>query len=376
MINLAVIYGGESCERDISIITAVQIMGMIDRSKYAIYPVLLEADGSMKMIDSADRISSYIGSTQGKGKQVHFEGKSLIRDKAIRRKVADIDCALLCTHGGKGESGSLQGLLEMHNIPYTSPNVEVSALCMNKALSKGVFSAFGAEVLPCILLNKDGGDNYFTSAYKLGYPLIVKPARQGSSIGISVAKDEQALKEAVEVAFEFDSEIIIEKALTDYKEINCACVYSSGEILASSLERPVSWNEFLTFDDKYMADGKINAGEREFPAKLPPETAAAVRDQAVSIYKCLNMRGVVRMDFLIDNTDGKAYINEVNTIPGSLANYLFKDKGIDGGRLIDIVVSEAIAEYEGRVAPKFGSGVLARYSDGGANGCKSGCKRI
>lgn len=374
MINLAVIYGGESCERDISIITAVQIMGMIDNSKYSIYPVLLGSDGSMMMLDNADRISSYINS-EGKGKSVHFEGKYLMRDGAIRRKVASIDCVLLCTHGGKGESGSLQGLLEIHNIPYTSPNVEVSALCMNKALSKGLFSAFGAEVLPCILLNKDSKDNYLTSAYKLGYPLIVKPARQGSSIGINIVQDEESLKDAVDIAFEYDSEIIIEKALTDYKEINCACVYSSGEILASSLERPVSWHEFLTFDDKYMADGKINAGEREFPAKLPVETAAAVREQAVNIYRSLNMRGVVRMDFLIDNSDGKAYINEVNTIPGSLANYLFKDKGIDGGRLIDIVVSEAIAEYEGRIAPKFGSEVLKRYSDG-ANGCKSGCKCI
>ena len=364
MINLAVIYGGESCERDISIITAVQIMGMIDNSKYSIYPVLLGSDGSMMMLDNADRISSYINS-EGKGKSVHFEGKYLMRDGAIRRKVASIDCALLCTHGGKGESGSLQGLLEIHNIPYTSPNVEVSALCMNKALSKGLFSAFGAEVLPCILLNKDSKDNYLTIAYKLGYPLIVKPARQGSSIGINIVQDEESLKDAVDIAFEYDSEIIIEKALTDYKEINCACVYSSGEILASSLERPVSWHEFLTFDDKYMTNGKMSGGGHVIPADIG-NLELIVKANTERIYRELDLNGVVRMDYLVDKVRNKVYINEINTVPGSMAFYLFEGQGIDFKALITRLIENAV-NYQAvhRTPSKFKTEVLSKFKSGG-----------
>ncbi|MDE5618823.1 MAG: hypothetical protein K2I79_04985, partial [Clostridia bacterium] len=287
MLNLAVIYGGESCERDISVITAVQIMGMIDRRKYNVLPIMLLDNNKMVMPDSADRISSYIGG-KNSGREVYIRGNKLMNAGGIRRTVAYIDCALLCVHGGMGEGGSLQGMLDMNGIPYTSPSVEASAVCMNKAISKGIFSALGASVLPCVLLDKSNKSDYNSCADKLGFPLIVKPARQGSSIGINVAKNTEELKDAVDTAFEYDSEVIVEKALTDYKEINCACVYSCGEVLASTLERPLSWHDFLTFEDKYMSDGKIIAGDREFPAVLAPQTAAAIRDCAVKLYKGLD----------------------------------------------------------------------------------------
>ena len=183
-----------------------------------------------------------------------------------------------------------------------------------------------------------------------------------------MARSESELDEALAVAFEFDPLVLIERALEDFTEINCACVKSRGEIIVSSPERPLSRSEILTYEDKYLSGGKMSACGREFPAKLSEESCAAVQNAAATAYKELEMRGVVRFDFLIDK-GGKIYLNEANTVPGSLADYLFTDKGIDGCRLMDILIEEACADT-GERRGEFSSNVLRLYSQG-VNACKT-----
>ena len=374
--NIALIYGGTSCERDVSVITGIQAMGMLDKFKYRVYPVLICEDGSMLMPKNAGEIRTYIGE-KDVGTPVHFEGSELVFRKGIRHERAHIDCALLCAHGGTGENGALQGFLEICRIPYTSPGVEASAICMNKITSKNVFLGWGANILPAAKVERGGEEEALAYARDLGFPVIVKPARQGSSIGIDVAKDEEELKSALQVAFEFDDCAVIERALENFTEINCACVKSRGEIIVSSLERPVCWKEFLTFEDKYLSNGKgkMSASAREFPAKIPAEQEEYIRRTSYDIYKEMGMKGVVRFDYLIDNERGEVFLNEANTIPGSLASYLFTDKGIDGNRLMDIMIEEAVSEGVGKAA-KFSSDVLEVYGAGSANACKIGARHI
>ena len=386
--NIAVVYGGTSCERDVSIITGIQALGMLDKFRYEVYPVLIGADGGMGMPENAQSIRTYIGEKPPAGTPVYFEKGALCVKGRLRSKRIRIDCALLCTHGGTGENGALQGFFEMCSIPYTSPGVEPSAICMNKITSKSIFLGLGANVLPAAKVQRGGEKEAINYAKKCGYPVIVKPARQGSSIGIDVAKNDVELLAALSVAFEFDEFAIIERALENFTEINCACVKSRGEIIVSSLERPVCWKEFLTFEDKYLlggksGGGKINASAREFPAKIPQDKEEYIKRTSYNVYKELGMKGVVRFDYLIDNDGGEVYLNEANTIPGSLANYLFTDKGIDGNRLMDIIIEEAVAEGVDK-GGKFSSDVLKAFGAAGceacgtfsANACKIGARHI
>lgn len=366
--NIAVIYGGSSCERDVSVITALQAMEKLDKTKYEIYPVMLKESGGMLMPHNAEDIRTYI-TEKIIGTPVFFRGRDLCRGESFVRRIAKIDCALICAHGAEGENGVLQGFLQLCGIPYSSPGVEASAVCMNKITSKSVFASLGIDVLSAAKVERGGEEQAHAYAREIGYPVIVKPARQGSSIGIDVARSESELDEALAVAFEFDPLVLIERALEDFTEINCACVKSRGEIIVSSPERPLSRSEILTYEDKYLSGGKMSACGREFPAKLSEESCAAVQNAAATAYKELEMRGVVRFDFLIDK-GGKIYLNEANTVPGSLADYLFTDKGIDGCRLMDILIEEACADT-GERRGEFSSNVLRLYSQG-VNACKTG----
>ncbi|HIY98230.1 MAG TPA: hypothetical protein H9677_02495, partial [Firmicutes bacterium] len=174
--NIAVVYGGTSCERDVSIITGIQALGMLDKFRYKVYPVLIGADGGMGMPENAQSIRTYIGEKPPAGTPVYFEKGALCVKGRLKSKRIRIDCALLCTHGGTGENGALQGFFEMCSIPYTSPGVEPSAICMNKITSKSIFLGLGANVLPAAKVQRGGEKEAIKYAKKCGYPVIVKPA--------------------------------------------------------------------------------------------------------------------------------------------------------------------------------------------------------
>lgn len=380
MKNIAVVYGGTSCEKDISVITGMQAIKAIEKREYNVYPVFWSENGKFYLPDKYGDIEAYSKSEYIDGKEVMFCHKNLCLLKKNKIKaISQIDCVLLCTHGGKGENGSIQGYFEIEDIPYTSPDVIASGIGMDKGISKIFCKKISLPVLPYVVLSKeDKEENLIKSVSKLSFPLIVKPCRQGSSIGINICDNMDMLKDAVEIAFEYDDKIMIEKALKDFREINCACMRINNEILPSSLEEPIGWKEFLSFEDKYMSHGKNMkvSSRRNFPAKLDSVIEQKIKNMTTKLYKALNLKGIVRCDYLLDKKSGEVYFNEINTIPGSLAGYLYEDKNLNLSKIIGIMIEYAIAENKEKTQPRFSSGVLQYYAKKGSNACKMPIKKV
>ncbi|MDE6614520.1 MAG: D-alanine--D-alanine ligase, partial [Clostridia bacterium] len=347
MKNLVVIYGGNSCEKDISIITALQAINAVDKTKYKVYPIFW-SDG-FYILENYNKIETYSSMTKPTGKQVVFNKNALFTLKKTRlKKLADVDCALLCTHGGMGENGSLQGFLDVNDIPYTSPSVLASSVGRDKAVCKMICKRLSLPTLPYgTVFENESKENLEKIIARIGFPMIVKPAKQGSSIGISICKTREELKENLKVAFVYDKKVVIEKALTDFKEINCACIKRNDKIYPSTLEEPVGWQEFLTFEDKYMSGGgKVTktSAKRIFPAELSENESKKVQNMTAKLYAALECKGIIRCDFLLDKASGEIYLNEINTVPGSLAGYLYEDRDLGLKDIIEIIVEEAIKD--------------------------------
>ncbi|MDR3264297.1 MAG: D-alanine--D-alanine ligase [Clostridiales bacterium] len=340
--NILVIFGGKSCEHDISVITALQALKNADREKYDIFPLYIK-DGMYtgKALEDLKTYADFDGAKKALKKAEFVNGGIRFFKCPSFKKYVKADCALICCHGGVGENGQLQGLLEFYGIPYTSAGTAAAAVFMDKTLTKEFAYANKLPILPYYVI-KDGKAEMPND---LEYPLIVKPASLGSSIGISVAHNADELKSACDIAAQFDSKIIVEKALSDFTEINCAAVRDGGDIIVSECERPVSWKEFLSFDEKYGGGGDGMKGQRrEYPAKIPNNIKKAVQNFTRAVYSHMDMKGSVRIDFLIDKTDGFVYLNEINTVPGSLAYYLFTENGITFKKLIGIMIETGISE--------------------------------
>lgn len=349
--NLLVFFGGKSCEHDISIITAHQVMDYIDTDKYNIFPIYIDINGIFlygnklfnfdfcKDIDYHYLKKIYLKPSE---KNIYY-----VKDKIL----CNADVALLCMHGLNGEDGSLQGLLELSGIPYTSSSILGSALGMDKIATKMFLKGMGQNVLPFVWTYKEEyhdtvkKQDFFNRVKKLKYPLIIKPSNLGSSIGITRVNDMDGLCSAMDIAFMFDNRVLIEHAVNDLKEINCSVLGDSRDATASVCERPINWQSFLSFEDKYLNQGSKLGGmdnlKRRLPADIPDETAKEIQNTSIKIFKAMNCKGVIRIDFIIDNADNKIYVNEINTIPGSLSYYLWDYNGIDFFELIDKIVESA-----------------------------------
>ncbi|NCA67435.1 MAG: ATP-grasp domain-containing protein [Clostridia bacterium] len=351
MKTIAIFYGGRSYEHDISIITAIQAMTYIDNYKYRIIPVYMK-DGKLYAVKYPQKFMSYIEFNGAK--QYGFINGGLKRGII---KIA-VDCALLCTHGGEGENGILEGVLEYYNIPHTAPDSAMSAVGMNKWISKAVFDKLGAATVPGAL-SED-----IETISKLGYPVIVKPVTLGSSIGIEIAHDESELNNALNIAKFYDDSIIVERVVADRMELNCAAFLNDGRIIVSAIEKPVTWQEYLTFGDKYNTSGKVRA-EKELPAIISEELTNEVKNTTELIYKALKLCGVVRVDYLYSQKEKKLYINEINTIPGSLAYYLFSDNGLTFSKLIDLIIAEGIRRGNPKKV-EYRTDVLKQYISSGS----------
>ena len=366
--KVAVFFGGKSCEHDISIITALQAMGQLDKSKYEVCPVYIK-DGFY--VDGLKKITEFTPFIPENHTRVFLlDGTFFEVGKKVKKQFKP-DVALLCTHGGEGENGCLQGLLEMANIPYTSANVLGSAVCMNKAISKEVFENMVLNVVKHIVLYRD---DYIADSRQvaekiesvLDYPVIVKPSSLGSSIGIEVAFDREELFHALDVAVCFDSQIVVERALVNFVEINCAAILNGENIIVSETECPVSWNSFLTYEEKYMGGGKMSGAVRSIPAPVDESINLEIKEMTKKIYQQLGLSGVARMDYLYDKGANKVYLNEINTIPGSLSFYLFEPLGISYEKLLDIMIDSAVVHFEKKKQNsfEFKSSVLSNFAGG------------
>lgn len=366
--KIAVFFGGRSLESDISVITAMQVLANIDKSLYKVEPVYMyEGDFYVHNVDKLDAFSQF--NPLDHTKVLLYKGELYSLKRNSIAKYFKPDAAFICCHGGEGESGILQALLEYNGIAYTSPSVIASACGMDKALSKQLFDKMLLNTLPYEVVSRDefesDGERVIQRLESfLSYPLIVKPSCQGSSIGITVAENKEQLEFALQVACKFDSKIIVEHKLTDFVEVNCAAFRDGNNIVLSETEQPLTLNDFLTFNDKYMTNGKMGGGGHIIPADIGT-LDLIVKANTERIYHELDLNGVVRVDYLVDKEHNKVYVNEINTVPGSMAFYLFEAMGIEFKSLISRLLDNAV-NYQSlhRTPSVYKTDVLSRFKGG------------
>ncbi|MEY8382030.1 D-alanine--D-alanine ligase family protein [Christensenellaceae bacterium 44-20] len=369
MINLAVIFGGRTAEHDVSIISGTQFIENVDKSKYNVLPIYISRKGEWYYGNQLADAKFFLNPDfSQKGIERVFllpeaGSRALYKQGRFGMKaIGMIDVAAIAMHGMHGEDGTLQGFLELADIPYTSAGVTGSAVGMDKIVMKAAFKGLGIPVLDCIYFERteyeqDAQAIIEKAEAAMSYPMIVKPANLGSSIGITKAKDAAGLKEGIEVAIHYDRRILVEPAIDDLTEINCAVVGLGSDAKTSLCERPITAKEVLDFSEKYLHKEGGSKGmkslDRELPAKISKEKQEEIEHLALQIFKGLDMAGVVRIDFMIDNATDTLYANEVNTIPGSFAFYLYEPMGIKYSQLIDTLVENALKRSKQKAASQF-----------------------
>ena len=365
VMNIAVIFGGESCEHDISIMTGVQLLNKLNEYLYNIVPIYIDKDGvwfTGNNLKDIDNYPSYLG----KLKEVSFVANDCnlyIKKGAKLKKYLCIDMAFVCLHGQRGEDGSVSGILEMSKIPYSSSSMLASSVSMDKVAFKYLLKGLDVNCVDGFEITKDEyllNKEYLHKKIEgFGLPIIIKPSRQGSSIGIKICKSINELENQINLAFNYDSRLLIEKFINVKKEVNIAVLKHKKELLFSNTEEPIYANEILDFDDKYRnSSNGFETIKRISPAQIDIEQLDMIKSMASKVYKILDMFGVVRFDFIVD-VDDQVYLNEVNSIPGSMANYLFKD-AISYDKLIDMLILNSLIRKEesGLLIKKFDSDVL------------------
>lgn len=332
--QVAVFFGGKSNEHDVSVITGIYAVNLLRGAGYKVFPVYLPREGGMCYAD-ADSVKDI---TERKKKFVPahlFDGGVWSVKK--RKKLFSVDVALNCCHGGAGEDGTLSALLKWNGIPSASPGIAVSSAFMDKWLGKIAARGLDIPVARAVCV-REGEHVPLEEAG--GFPVIVKPVTLGSSIGIKVAHDEEELKTALDYAFRFDRAALVEEYFKDKRDINCAAYRKGGDVVTSPLEEVFSNDAILSFHEKYEEAAK----QSQLPADVSEETAKEIREYTARIYENFSCRGVVRADFLI--ADGKAYFNELNTVPGSLSCYLFGESLTDARDFLSALVEDALASVE------------------------------
>lgn len=391
-IKLAVLFGGKSTEHEISIISAIQAIGSINKDKYEVIPIYITKNNEFYVGENVGKISSYtdIPKLLKESSRVIFvnngNGVDIIKypmKKFKNNLYNTIDVAFPIVHGTNVEDGTLQGYLHMLGIPYVGCDVTSSAVGMDKYVMKTVLKDNNIPVLDCVIaMSKEYDDDLDALVEKIEskipYPLIVKPINLGSSVGISKASDRDGLLEALETAFAFAQKILIEEAVQNLKEINCSVLGDSEFAEASECEEPVNSDDILSFEDKYIGGSKDGGSKgmatlkRKIPADITAKQREKIRTMAVDAFKCLGCNGVSRIDFMMNNETEEIWLNEINTIPGSLSFYLWEPVGINYTNLLDRMVELALKREreQANLTFSFESNVLAGVNLGGAKGSK------
>lgn len=343
-VSVGVFYGGRSVEHEVSIISALQVMHAIDKDKYRVVPFYITKKGiwytgeALFDLDNYRDMEKLLAKCQKVNVSQHTgEHAFSLPAKGLFQKTGQekIDVAFPVMHGTHGEDGTLQGMFELMGIAYVGCDVLSSAIGMDKIAMKALFSSAGLPIVNYVWFHSKEWLNEKDAVIKriedkLNYPVIVKPANLGSSVGISKAENVVELEDAVDLAKSFANRILVEQMVTDLREINCAVLGDYEEVFASVCEEPVSSKDVLTFQDKYMSGGKakgMSGASRIIPAPIPDDTKNLIQKMAKDAFQALNCSGVSRLDFLLDTKHNKVYVNEINTIPGSLSFYLWEPTG-------------------------------------------------
>lgn len=338
MNKYCVIFGGLSPEHDISIITGMQLVDNL-KLKYDIEKIYLGLDNKFYLATHLHELTDFRDKKNLKLKQVFFSNGALyLFSRFMIKKICEVECVINCCHGGVGENGDLAGMLSVAHIPYTSACALASHVAMDKALSKQIVSDLSIPVINGIKVTINNLDTAKDIINTYSCDLIVKPNSLGSSIGVKACTKENYL-EQVEAIFHMYDDALVEERVCEIEEYNQACFIDNGELVLSAIENPISKHEFLTFKDKYMNNSKGKGSDRIIPAKISKKLEQQINEYTQKIYNSLGMNGVVRIDYIYDKANKKLYFNEINTIPGSMAFYLYEAVGIDYITLVEKLVN-------------------------------------
>ena len=370
MKTIAVIFGGRSAEHDVSIITALAsiIKPLALTGEYQVEAVYVAKDGSWYWDDKLKDVALYQGSGLSafleKAPKVHLlfdNGLTLVKSSqfAGRKMYRKIDIVFPAMHGTYGEDGALMGLLDMAGVAYVGCGVSASAVAMDKVLAKLVTQS---ELIPSTpwtwfrssQFTQDPG-KILGEIEKLRYPLFVKPALLGSSIGITRVADKSGLMNALEVAMHFDDKIIVEQAVENLIEITVP-IMGNDEPEAALLEQPLTKPDyFFDFDAKYLHGGKKTGGGKQsaqgyskIPAPLPTDLYAQAEALALKVYRVVGCSGIARIDLLIDSKTGEVFFNELNPLPGSLSAHNWRQKGVSNHQLVSALIKLALERHAAR----------------------------
>lgn len=393
-IRVGVFFGGKSVEHEVSVISAIQAINAFDKSKYDIIPVYITKNNELYTGEYVGKIEEYrdipallrksvriiIVSEENKTKLVRYPMKKF-GDSAV----GEIDVAFPVVHGTNVEDGALQGYFQTLNIPYVGCDVISSAVGMDKYVMKAVFKDNGIPVLDCVVVTasrfSEDPDRIIAGIKeRIGLPAVVKPVNLGSSVGIKIGRNDEELKDALDHAFGFSGKVLVERAITHLREINCSVCGDIDGAEASECEEPFGSDEILSFEDKYSGGGSKGGAKssgmaslkRKIPADISDELRNDIRETAVRAFTALGCSGVSRIDFMIDTEENKVYLNEINTIPGSLSFYLWEPLGVKYSQLLDKMVSLALKRDRElkNLNFTFKSNILAEAKLGGTKGGK------
>ena len=358
--NILIVYGGKSCEHDISIITACLARGYFEGNLYSAY---LDKNNRCWLVPNdwtpkkhvENKLDKTVVFKLGEGAIAIMRGRRVL-------KTVPIDVAVNCCHGVNGEDGCIAALTQLAGIPLVGSDVASSAVAMDKSITKRMLNSFDIPTVKGVDLTKSDLTQLQERVAELKFPLIVKPCKLGSSIGVEVCKEFDDLLSALNRAFKLDGKVLVEESLTDFIELNCAAMRVKGEVKLSVIDQPLTTHDILTFADKYVE----NEAYSRKPAPLNEKVASVVEQLTTEVYEKLGFAGVIRVDYLLDNATGKLYVNEINTTPGSLAFGLWEAK-FSRTAYGEALVNQAIADYRElqSFTYNYDSGVLS-----GGNGIK------
>ncbi len=400
--NVAVFFGGRSVEHEISVISALQAINAMDSEKYNVIPVYITKRGRWFTGDALLNIRNYrdMQGLETLCQEVFMRPEYgdynlyAAKSKGLFSKgnpvVAELHVALPVLHGTNGEDGVFEGVLETIGIPFAGCDTLSSANGMDKITMKMILRSEGIPVVDYVWFTDKqwlaDRERFVEKVEKeLGYPVIVKPANLGSSVGIGKAADRAQLVERIDNACKFSSRIIVEHMIEQLKEINCSVLGEADDCQSSVCEEPIKSGDILSYDDKYRGGTRTEAGmqnaEKRIPAQIPEEMSEKIRRMSAETFRVLSCHGVSRIDVMIDEKDNQVYVNEINTIPGSLSYYLWEASGISFKQLMDRLVQLALKRKreEERKTHTYDRNIFAMGGGGkggvkGVKGAKGGLK--
>jgi D-alanine-D-alanine ligase len=389
-LHVLVAFGGPSPEHEVSVLTGMQVIAALRDTHHTVTPLYVSKSGRWFTGPSLADLKTFTDVKRAEESGVECAFALQSTGKAHLQQTSkpgffsspqswQVDVVVPAFHGSDGENGAFQGVCDVFNIPFTSSGVSGSAIGMDKRIAKAVCRAYGFPVVPDVSFREPqwaaDQHHWIEQAEALGYPLFVKPVHLGSSIGVGRATDRASLITAVEDAFRYDVSILVEKGVTPLREINCSVLGSPDEAIASVCEQPKGTGELLSFQDKYQsgdASKGMASAERLIPAPIDQAVSDRIQTLSVAIFQSFGCSGVARLDFLMNDSTGAVFFNEINTQPGSFSFYLWTHSQINFTQLMERLIELALEQHRlrnGRVR-SYSTNLLSQKAATGLKGLK------